>query len=114
MSFLQKDEAVLLREAYVAYLVANDFKRLGNMNEAEIITKIPTLKSVTEMANLEKNTHESMNLFTEKGFSRFFPKYDSIEWYFTGMFVFNMLWEKKPLKDYNNYYYDEVSDLFRV
>ena len=110
-SYLQSEEALLLREAYVAYLITEDFQKLVNLNETEIKTRLPKLKSVTELASLEKNENGNSSLFTENGLSRFFPKYGSIECYFTGMFVFNLLWEKKPV---NDYYYDEVYDLFQV
>jgi hypothetical protein len=88
-----------------------DFQKLCNLDETEIRAKLPKLKSVTEFAILEKNDNASTSLFSSKGLSRFFPKYESIEYYFTGMFVFNLLWEKKPV---NDYYYDEVCDLFPV
>jgi len=114
ISYLQSEEGVLLREAYIAYLIAEDFQKLCNLNETEIRTKLPKLKSVTEFAILEKNENASTFLFSSKGLSRFFPKCESIEYYFTGMFVFNLLWEKKPLNDYSDYYYDEVCDLFPV
>jgi hypothetical protein len=51
-----------------------------------------------EFANLECNSID--NLFTEKGITRFFPRYDSIEYYFTGMFVNNLLLDRKPVDNY--------------
>lgn len=104
VNYLGKEESIMLREAYIAYLVSEDFKRLGNMDESEIRSRIPRLKSVTELENLEKS-RESFHLFSEKGLSRFFPKYESIGYFFTGLFIFNLLWEKRQVDDL---YYDEV------
>lgn len=111
MSYLQSEEALLLREAYVAYLITEDFQKLGNVNETDIKIKLPKLKSVNELASLEKNVNGNVSLFSEKGLLRFSHTYENIEYYFTGMFVFNLLWEKKPV---NDYYYDEVYNLFQV
>jgi hypothetical protein len=101
-SFLESEEAVLLRETYIAYLITEDFQKLSDMSETDIKTKLPILKSVTELARFEKDENGSISLFSEKGLSRFFPKYGSIEYYFTGMFVFNLLWDKEPVNNYHD------------
>jgi hypothetical protein len=99
-SFLESEEAVFLREAYIAYLISEDFQQLCTLNETDIKNKLPTLKSFTEFARLEKNKNGNVSLFSQKGLSRFFPKYGSIEYYFSGMLVFNLLLGKKPVNNY--------------
>lgn len=100
MNYLKHDEAALLREAYLAYLINEDFKELSKLSEMDIKVKLPKLKSVTEIASFEKNVGPT-TLFSEKGLARFFPQYSGIEYFFTGMFINNLLWDTEPIDSYN-------------
>ena len=90
--YLKSKEAALLRETYIAFLLNEDFYSLGKMHSGELKQKLQELKSVKEYAFFENDQHF---LFSKEGLSKFFPKYSGIEYYFTCMFVNNLLWDKK-------------------
>jgi hypothetical protein len=95
VSYLKREEATLLREAYIAYLVNEDLNFLRYMNADKIEQELPTLKSTKEFAFFESVDKSLECLLSKNGMNEFFPKYSGIEYYFTGMFVNNLLWNKK-------------------
>lgn len=98
--FLQSEEALLLRETYIAYLAAQDMKKLVGLENESYDKIIVTLKSEKELAELEKREVMSNPLFKGGRLMKLFQNYSGIECYFTGMFVNNLLWnEKQTIKE---------------
>jgi hypothetical protein len=93
--FLKNEEATLLREAYISYLINEDFNLLHTMKSDGVKQNLPQLKSVKEYAFFGYDDACNMSLFSKEGLSKVFPKNYKIEYYFTGMFVNNLLWDKK-------------------
>ncbi len=102
-TYLMSTEAKLLKEAYIAFLLKNDIHLLSSLDDNEVEKKLPKLKSFKEFTHFEGTKSSLNNFFSNEGLNRFFPKYSGIEYYFTGNFVCNMLWDKEP---FNNYYYE--------
>jgi hypothetical protein len=92
---LKREGATLLREAYVAYLINEDLNFIRYMDANEIEQELPKLKSMSEFNFFRSTDKAEPSLLSKEGLSKFFPKYSGKEYYFTGMFVNNLLWDKK-------------------
>jgi len=101
VAYLKRKEATLLREAYIAYLIAEDSVGLSKLGQMDVKAKLSKLLSVTELDSFEKDEGCDSPLFSEKSLARFFPTYSSIEYYFTGMFVNNLLWDIEAVDNYH-------------
>jgi hypothetical protein len=97
--FLKKEEVILLKEAYIAYLLNEDLNSLHETNADKVEKKLSELKSVKESGFFENEEKTNTNLFSKEGLTKFFPKYSGIEYFFTGMFVNNLLWYDKQTTD---------------
>jgi hypothetical protein len=95
VDYLRSEEATLLREAYISYLINEDLNLLSQMGADEVKQNLPKLKSVKEYAFFENGQKIGAYLFSRKGLAMFFPKYSGIEYFFAGMFVNNLLWNEK-------------------
>jgi len=98
VSELLKDrEAIMLRDSHIAYLAVDSIKSIAgkNLDQISIFTN---LESEIELAYFENRQIDSSPLFRGKRLLEFFPKYAGIEYFFTGMFVENLLWSKKPVR----------------
>jgi hypothetical protein len=95
---LKSNEALVLRNSYIAYLAVHNIWQLSGKNFRDIESH-NSLKSETELAYFENRQIDSNPLFKGDRLLEFFPKYASIEYFFTGMFVENLLWNKKPVKE---------------
>ena len=93
--YLKSDGATLLRDAYVAYLVNEDLNFIRYMDANEIEQELPKLKSMSEFNFFRGTEKAELSLLSKEGLSKFFPKYSGKEYYFTGMFMNNLLWTKK-------------------
>jgi len=94
-NYLKKKEAVLLTEAYIAYLLNEDFNLLHEINPDKVEQKLSELKSFKEYDFFENEDRQYKQFFSEENLAKFFPKYSGIEYYFKGMFVNNLLWYDK-------------------
>lgn len=98
---LQTEEYSILRNSYIAYLAVYDLLNLerNSKNSEELI---PELDSEKELAFFEKREVGSGSLFRGERLREFFPKYASLEFFLTGMFVENLLWHKIGIKATNS------------
>jgi hypothetical protein len=90
--FLKEEKARVLRESYIAYLAAQDMKKLVNLDIDLLENELVQLESESELADLERREIMANPLFKGERLKAFFPKYSGIEYFFTGMFVNNLLW----------------------
>jgi hypothetical protein len=93
--FLKEKEACLLRQSYIAYLAAQDMTKLVDLDNKSYDNRLPQLKSEKELADFEQREVMANPLFKGKRLNEFFPKYSGIEYFFTGMFVNNLLWNNQ-------------------
>ncbi|MCW4024527.1 MAG: hypothetical protein NWF01_05780 [Candidatus Bathyarchaeota archaeon] len=91
--FLRTEAATMLRESYLACLFSEDLIGLSGLSDEKTLEKLPKLKSVTEALSFGFIKSPS-ELFTHE-FLKFFAKYAGVEYFFTGIFVDNWLWDKK-------------------
>jgi DNA-binding MarR family transcriptional regulator len=96
--YLKTKEAEILRLAYIAYLVVHDIKKLSWESKEETEKLLAGLDSEKELAYLEERQGNPNTLFKGKRLREFLPKYAGIEYFFTGMFVNNLLWVKKKIE----------------
>lgn len=104
--YLESKEALALRNSYIAYLAVHDIRILFGASREETEELLPGLESENELAYFEKRQVGVNPLFKGNRLKEFFPKYASIEWFFTGMFVKNLLWHKKAIEKQKNKIYD--------
>lgn len=96
--YLESKEAQLLRDSYIAYLIVHDIKELSWESKEETEKLLAGLESERELACLEERQGNPDPLFKGKRLREFLPKYAGIEYFFTGMFVNNLLWVKKKIE----------------
>ena len=96
--YLTIDVAKELREPYLAYLLQQDLNRIKDMSKKEFGEVFPKLGYLRDLARLEK-TMLSPTLIKEY-VAKFLSKYPSVEFYFVGMFVYNLLWKKSALDEH--------------
>jgi hypothetical protein len=96
--YLKSKENLVLRSSYIAYLAVHNIWQLSGQNFRDIESH-DSLESETELAYFENRQINSNPLFKGDRLLEFFPEYASIEYFFTGMFVENLLWNKKPIKE---------------
>jgi hypothetical protein len=90
--FLGSSEAIDLRRSYIAHLLIQDFNdSVVKGYNKKIKDHIEELESERELALLE-NREIKDNPIMFNRLKEFFPKYASLEYVFTGMFVKNLLW----------------------
>jgi hypothetical protein len=83
---LEKKEMSVLRDCYIAYLAVNDIYKSPEEKEG--------LESEREFAYFEKRDKSADTLFKGEKLREYLPKYSGIEYFFTGMFVENLLWKR--------------------
>jgi hypothetical protein len=94
--YLKTKEALVLRNSYISYLAVHDMFELSKKNAGQVKKLLQTLESEKELAYFEKRKTNQTSLFKGERLKEFFPKYASIEYFFTGMFVETLLWNEKP------------------
>jgi hypothetical protein len=94
---LEKKEMSTLRDCYIAYLAVKDIYQLPE-ETAEDVRFFEGLESEKELAYLEGRNINADLLFKGNRLREFLPKYAGIEYFFTGMFVENLLWNEKPAR----------------
>jgi hypothetical protein len=94
---LEKEEATLYRNAYIAYLAMNDINILSEAKKETPIFYADLLISELELAEFEKREVGSKFLFDGERPKEFFPKYCDLQSFFVGMFIRNLLWG--PMKE---------------
>ena len=104
--YLRKEEALTLRNSYIAYLIMKDIERLSFESKEEVQRLLAKLDSEKELAYFEKRQVGSNPLFKNGRLKEFLPEYSGIEYLITGMFVKNLLWKKiaeKPKETTHDY-----------
>jgi len=96
--YLRGKEAASLRDAYIAYLITKDIQRLSRESKDDVKRLLNELESEKELAYFEKRQVGPNPIFKGGRLKEFLPKYAGIEYFFTGMFVENLLWSKKAVK----------------
>lgn len=96
--YLGTEKALVLRDSYIAYLVMKDLSQLSGENLDYVEGILSKLESEKEFSYLVKN-RDPTPLFKSKKLREFLPKYASIEYFFTGMFVENLLWHENAEKE---------------
>jgi hypothetical protein len=94
-NFLKEEKAQILRDSYIAFLAAQDIAEYFNVTNENNEKSLTQLKSEQELADFENREILSNPLFTEERFWGFFLKYSKIKYFFTGMFVYNLLRDQK-------------------
>jgi hypothetical protein len=84
---LKMKEMSLLRDCYIAYLAVNDINESSEENREEP-------ESERELAFFENSKLSSSSVSKGGRIKEFLPKYSGIEYFFTGMFVENLLWKR--------------------
>jgi hypothetical protein len=96
--FLGSNEAVDLRNSYITYLAMRDLETLKRLDTKDCDDLLPkllsNLRSEKELAYFEKRQIGEVSLFRSRRFADFFPKYCTLECFFTGIFIHNLLWEE--------------------
>jgi DNA-binding MarR family transcriptional regulator len=93
--YLKTKEALVLRNSYISYLAVHDIFKLSKESREQVKKLLPSLESEKELAYFEKGKTSQDSLFKGKRLADFLPKYTSIEYFFTGMFVETLLWHEK-------------------
>jgi DNA-binding MarR family transcriptional regulator len=101
--YLRNEDARMLRDTYIAYLALNDIKRLRWTEKRQLDASLTDLESERELAYFESRQVSSSSLFRGGRIKEFLPKYSRIEYFFTGMFVNNLLWNKRKVERHNEY-----------
>lgn len=83
---LQREEMSVLKDCYLVYLIINDMDKSPEEDEG--------LESEREFAYFEKMDKGADTLKGQR-LREYLPKYSSIEYSFTGMFVKNLLWSER-------------------
>lgn len=96
--YLRSKEALLLKNSYIAYLIVHDIPTLSGESRETIEKMISKLESEKELAYLEDRNVGTDLLFKGDRLREYIPKYASIEYFFTGMFVKNLLWNKRVIQ----------------
>jgi hypothetical protein len=96
--YLKNKEALLLKNSYIAHLILHDICMLSGESREQTQKMISNMESEKELAYLEGRNSETNSLFKGNRLKEFLPKYADIEYFFTGMFVENLLWNKKTIE----------------
>ncbi len=96
VKLLKREEGSTLRKSYIAYLAVQDLMRLSRQSKTTVEELLPHLECEKELAYFESRKPNSNNLFEGNRLREFFPEYASAEWFLTGTFVENFLWNEKP------------------
>jgi hypothetical protein len=96
LEFLVSEQTSILKNSYIASLIAEDIKRFHETRAR--LERLPESESEKELGILE-GTESSLHPVFEGGrMADFVPKYSSLEHYFTGMFVDNLLRKKTKVE----------------
>jgi hypothetical protein len=102
--YLKSNDARILRESYIAYLALNDIKKLSFTEKRKLDATLSKLGSERELAYFENRQLSSSNsLFKGGRIKEFLQGYSGIEYFFTGMFVNNLLWDRKNVERHKEY-----------
>lgn len=93
LSFLKDQNSKELLMSYIAYLIIQDMPKIQGKTKSQIESLVFELQSEKELALLENRQIKSNSLLIANRIGEFFPKYGSVEFFFTGMFVNNLLWK---------------------
>lgn len=91
---VQKEEAQILRNSYIAYLAIHDFLELAGKHKKEVEELLPQMTFAKELAFIEKRKSIESSILTDR-LKEYFPEFASPEFFLTGMFANNLLWKKK-------------------
>jgi hypothetical protein len=106
---LKNPRLASLVRAYLAYLITKDIRRLSLVDGKEIPETLSQLDSEKEFAFFRPELANQGSLFLDGRFKDYVPKYATLEHFFTGLFVKNLLWiesakeKEKPLSGNNDY-----------
>jgi len=92
VEFLKKPENTMLLNSYIAYLAIYDLNKIAKLTEKELALAQSEIDSEKELAYFEHRKAGTNSLFTKERLKEFFPRYSSIEYVFTGLFVHNLIW----------------------
>jgi hypothetical protein len=95
IDLLRKTEE--LKNAYIAYLIAMDIHVFSTIESKDIQYNLPKLKAQSELSFLDGTQNKDANLPYSEAIKNFVPKFSTIEYFFTGLLIYNLLWRK--LKD---------------
>lgn len=96
--YLMGREFTILRDSYIAYLALQDIRTLSGESREETERMIPEMESEKELAYLERRDTDTNSIFKHKRLKEFLPKYAGLEYFFTGMFVKNLLWNERIIE----------------
>lgn len=105
---LQEQHVSVLRDSYIGYLAVHDLMRLMKQNKKNVEELLPNLDSEKELAYFERREVGSNSLFKGDRLKELFPKYASVEYFLTGMFVENLLWQERHIERQHDTYDFEV------
>jgi len=100
--YLKRNEALILKNSYIAYLAAQDIDFLSGRDETEVESLLDKLESEEELALLEEKEGIRSQLFKGKRLKEFLPRYADVEYFFTGRFVKNLLWQESVVIQKSN------------
>lgn len=98
LELLRREESSVLRKSYIAYLAVQDIWKLRNKDRKEVQELSMNLASEKDLASLEKREVGFNSLFEGDRLKEFLPEYATEGFYLTGMFVENLLWQKRSIE----------------
>jgi hypothetical protein len=91
---VQKEEAQILKNSYLAYLAVHEMLKLAGKHKKEAEELLPHMTFAKELAFIEKRKSIESSILTDR-FKEYFTIYVHPAFFLTGMFVNNLLWKKK-------------------
>jgi DNA-binding PadR family transcriptional regulator len=94
VNFIKKPENAMLLKSYIAYLAIHDLNKVAKLTKEQIINLQVNIDSQKETAHFEDRETGINSIFGKGRLQEFFPRYSEIRYFFTGMFVHNLVWSK--------------------
>jgi hypothetical protein len=113
---LKNPKLAILVGAYLAYLINKDIRNMSLVNTEDIPEALSQLDSEKEFMFFRPELAKQGSLFKDGRLKDYVPKYSNVNYFFTGLFIKNLLWietEKKNQTvasgndDYKIYFPDE-------
>ncbi len=112
-NLLKNDKLASLVQAYLAYLITKDIERMSNIGGKNSLEKASILDSEREFAYFRPERANHVSLFRDGVLNDYVPKFATLEYFFTGLFVKNLLYvetrkeepkiEQKVIPENNDY-----------
>jgi len=94
VNFIKKPENMMLLKSYIAYLAIHDLNEISKLSQEETIKVQSKLDSEKELSYLEEREIGTNSIFSKERLQEFYTNYSRIEYFFTGMFMDNLIWSK--------------------